>query len=743
MNTPVISPSSASASPAPAAIGSWRVALVGNPNAGKTTLFNALTGLRHKVANYPGVTVEKKEGRCRLAEGENATIVDLPGTYSLAPSSPDEAITRNVLLGGRESEREGAGVDAVLVVVDASNLERNLYLATQVLELGLPCVVALNMADVARAQNKHIDLGELERELGAPVRECVAIRSQGLDEIRAELARVARVGHGRALEIVLPLPVEEIRQELAAEIEAESDPDEGGEATAEALALRLLADNEEWALGKYLPRPLPAPIEDKVAALRERARLSEIDVAAEEARARHELARGISHRVSSVLNPVPPTPEGTAAVETRSFSDRADAILLHPWSGLAIFAAITLLVFQAIFSWSSVPVGWLESLQEIASKRAQSALPPGPLADLLVNGVIAGVGAVVVFVPQIAVLFFFIGILEDTGYMARAALLTDRLMARVGLHGRAFIPLVSSFACAIPGVMATRTIASPRDRLATILIAPLMTCSARLPVYALMIGAFIPDVKAGPFGLRALTMFGLYAAGVVFALLVAWIFKRTILKGPPPALILELPAYKMPSWRNIVVTMWERSSQFVIRAGTVILSLSILLWFLLSYPKLGDSPETARLSEEQKSALQVERSFAGRLGHAVEPVIAPLGFNWKIGIGLIGAMSAREVFNSTLGTVYSVSYADEEPAPLTEQMKRDRWPDGRPVWTTLVAVSLLMYFVIAMQCISTLAVVRRETNSWKWPIFMLGYMTMLAWAVSFAVYQGGRALGWG
>ena len=721
----------------------WRVGLVGNPNAGKTTLFNALTGLRHKVANYPGVTVEKKEGRCVLSPQDTAQIIDLPGTYSLSPSSPDEAITRDVLLGVSPGEEP---LDAVILVLDASNLERNLYLATQVLELGLPCVVALNMADVARAQGKSIDIAQLERELGAPVAECVAIRAQGLDALKALAARVAREGERRALEVELSPESEELRQALQLELrsaEREKSEDERLRSSPRSLALRLLADGEDWALGKYLPQARAQTIE-KIRVLRAKAERANIDVAAEEARARHEMAQGISRRVTSALNLSPATDlSGRAQEPTRSLSDRLDALLLHPIGGGIVFALITLLVFQAIYSWAGVPAEILENLVGKFGKAIEALLPAGPLSDLLVNGVIAGVGAVVVFIPQIAVLFFFIGILEDTGYMARAALLMDRLMARVGLHGRAFIPLVSSFACAIPGVMAARTIASPRDRLATILIAPLMTCSARLPVYALMIGTFLPDTRLGPFSVRALTMLGLYVGGVLAALVMAWVFKRTILKGPPPALILELPAYKVPAWRNILVQVWERSSQFLKRAGTVILSLSILLWFLLSYPKLGDSPETAKLSDEQKSALQTQRSFAGRLGHAVEPVIAPLGFNWKIGIGLIGAMSAREVFVSTLGTVYSVADADETSDTLKEQMKRDRWPDGRPVWSTLTAVSLLVYFVLAMQCISTLAVVKRETNGWKWPVFMLLYMTGLAWLASFAVFQIGRALGWG
>jgi len=347
-----------------------------------------------------------------------------------------------------------------------------------------------------------------------------------------------------------------------------------------------------------------------------------------------------------------------------------------------------------------------------------------------------------VFLPQILILFFFIGLLEDSGYMARAAFIMDKTMGRVGLHGRAFIPLLSSFACAIPGVMATRTIASRRDRMTTILIAPLMSCSARLPVYTLMIGAFIPEIKFfGVLSSRALTMFACYVLGVVVAMLAAWVFKKTLFQGPPPALMLELPPYKMPAARNVLVTMWDRGSEFLNRAAKTIFALSIVLWFALNYPKPSQNALNALPNNDARSALIAQHSVAGRVGHAVEPLIAPIGFNWKIGIGLIGAATAREVFVSTMGTVYSVGDKEENVQPLRVKMREDRWPDGRPVWTTLTAISILVYFVIAMQCMSTLAVVKRETGSWKWPIFMWVYMTGLAWLASFAVYQGGRALG--
>lgn len=697
-----------------------RIALAGNPNAGKTTLFNALTGLRQKVGNYPGVTVEKKEGRCRLNDGD-ATLLDLPGAYSLYPHSPDEAVACDVLLGLRP---ETPAPDAIVVVVDASNLERNLYLATQILELGLPTVVALNMSDIALREGKIIDVARLSKELGAPVVELVASRGDGLDKLRAVLS--GEIAPPSPPELDLPSDLQAARDELADLIAPNAVGD------ARGMALRMLCNGIE---ADHI-----APIFGEEAAHLVENRHSRADwQGSDDAKARFEM---IAPLVENSLTRQQIEPENHAPKP--SLSDRVDAVLTHRFWGLVIFASITLLVFQAIYSWATIPMDWIDAGFSFMGNSVSARMADGPLRDLIVQGVIGGVGAVVIFLPQILVLFFFIGLLEDTGYMARAALVMDRLMARVGLDGRAFIPMLSSFACAIPGIMATRTIGSPRDRLTTILIAPLMSCSARLPVYILMIGTFIPEQKIGPgVSLRALVMLALYALGVIAALFMGWLFKRTILLGPAPVLMLELPSYKTPVLRNVIVTMWDRGSQFLKRAGTVIFALSILLWFLLSYPRLDPARLGANPAPDVVAAAQVNHSVAGRLGHAVEPLIAPLGFNWKIGVGLIGAMSAREVFVLTMGTVYAVGDADEESKPLRQAMREDKWPDGRPVWTTLTAVSLLVYFVLAMQCISTLAIVRRETGGWKWPIFMQVYMTALAWLASFAIYQGGRFLGWG
>ena len=693
------------------------IALVGNPNAGKTTLFNALTGMRQKVGNYPGVTVEKKEGRARLSGGQEVSILDLPGTYSLAPKSPDEEVARDVLLGLRA---DTPAPDAVLLVVDASNLERNLYLATQVLELGLPCVLALNMVDVARQAGREISSTQLSRDLGCPVVPIVALKGEGLDELKRVLEGEIPVPHPPALELSPALEEARVRLTHALDFEANDSDRTSG---PRGVALRLLCGN--------------APSE-KVAA-RFGARVAEL---------LEELsAQGIKPSMETApryraLGAVVRRATKEDKRDNRSFTDRADAILTHRVWGLLFFALIVLVVFQAIYSLADWPMRGIEGFTALAQTFLSSHLPDGSLRDLLVNGAVAGVGAVLVFLPQILILFFFIGLLEDSGYMARAAFIMDKTMGRVGLHGRAFIPLLSSFACAIPGVMATRTIASRRDRMTTILIAPLMSCSARLPVYTLMIGAFIPEIKFfGVLSSRALTMFSCYVLGVVVAMGAAWVFKKTLFQGPPPALMLELPPYKMPAARNVLVTMWDRGSEFLNRAAKTIFALSIVLWFALNYPKPSQNALNALPNNDARSALIAQHSVAGRVGHAVEPLIAPIGFNWKIGIGLIGAATAREVFVSTMGTVYSVGDKEENVQPLRVKMREDRWPDGRPVWTTLTAISILVYFVIAMQCMSTLAVVKRETGSWLWPAFMWVYMTGLAWLASFAVYQGGRALG--
>jgi ferrous iron transport protein B len=621
------------------------IALAGNPNSGKSTIFNALTGLRQKVANYPGVTVEKKTGRLTGLHGESMDAIDLPGAYSLSARSPDEAITRDVLLGRRDDTRRP---DVVVSVVDAANLERNLYLTTQLLELGLPVIVALNMVDVAEEKGIRIDVAELSAKLGAPVIPLVASKNSGIVELKAALSR---------------------------------------------------AD---------LPTPAAPPISTDVA--------PEVAIEARYAWIHHVCADAVRH-------------PGEAP---RTLTERVDSVLTHRVWGWACFLAVMGLVFYSIFAIAAWPMDWIGALTDAAGSWVNAHLPAGDLRSLLSDGIIAGVGNVVVFLPQILILFFFLGILEDTGYMARAAFIMDRVMARVGLHGKSFIPLLSSFACAIPGVMAARTIENRNDRLATIMVAPLMSCSARLPVYTLMIAVLIPPGAGGAWT-KAGIMLSMYLLGVAVAFTAAWIFKRTLFRSEKPMLLLEMPPYRLPAARTIVLRMFERAGVFLTQAGTVILALSIVLWALATYPK-PPSPDTP-------PSVALEHSAAGWLGHAIEPVIQPLGFDWKIGIGLVASFAAREVFVGTMAIVNNVGGAGEESPSLRAALLAQKWPDGSPVYTPLVCIGLMVFYVLAMQCMSTLAVVRRETNSWRWPAFQFCYMAALAYAGSFLVFHVGHFLG--
>ena len=632
------------------------IAIAGNPNAGKTTLFNALTGLKHKVANYPGVTVERKSGTI-IHDGNPIRIIDLPGLYSLDASSIDEQIAREVLTGSLDSETRP---DAVIAVVDATNLERNLYLVTQILELKIPMVIALTMIDVLEKRKHALDIGKLSRMLGVPVIEVNSKTGRGMKELAAAAHRAA------GAEAKVPRLLE---------------------AAGEA------GDNRIFGRYKFISDVVQASIihYDRDA-----------------------------HRVS----------------------DKIDSVLTHRFWGLAVLIGLLLLIFQAIFSWAAVPMDLMDQGFGALGEAVRSSMPEGMLTDLLVDGVIAGVGGILVFLPQILLLFLFISILEDTGYMARAAFLMDKLMSRVGLHGKAFLPLISSFACAIPGIMATRTIEDHRDRFATIMIAPFMSCSARLPVYTLMIAAFFGgQMIFGFISLGAVIMLAMYALGIVAAVVVASILKRTLLKAPAPPFLMELPPYRVPSVRTVFTNMMERAWLFVKRAGTVILAISIILWALAYFPR---EVPPANAGEVAAESTQLEHSYAGQLGHAIEPAIQPLGFDWKIGVALIASFAAREVLVSTLSIIYNVgSDATEESETLVSAIRDAKRPDGTTVWTPLTAVTLMVFFVLAMQCMSTVAVVRRETNSWRWTLFMVGYMTVLAYAAAFVTYQGGKLLGFG
>ncbi len=670
------------------------IALAGNPNAGKTTLFNALTGMRQKVANYSGVTVERKEGFWKLND-QTARLIDLPGLYSLDATSMDEQIARDVLTG------KLAGLskpDAIIAVVDATNLERNLYLVTQLLEYKIPLVIALTMVDVAENQSLAINTKKLAELLQIPVVEVKATQKIGIEELAEQVYEAAR------------------HQNLTTDQQfSEADG-------ADFIRLSLQDDN---AINKKIF-------------------------------ARYNFISEVYQE--SVV------PKQTGE---RNLSEKIDRVLTHKFFGLVILVGVLLLVFQAIFSWATLPMDLLEAGFGVLGDFTRTTMPEGLLTDLLVDGVIAGVGGILVFLPQILLLFLFISILEDTGYMARAAFLLDKLMSKVGLHGKAFLPLMSSFACAIPGIMATRTIESPKDRLATIMIAPFMSCSARLPVYALMIATFFAGQTVFGFvSVGAVLMLAMYSLGIITAVIVAWILKKTILKSPPPPFVMELPPYRLPNVRSVVQNMLNNGWQFTKRAGTVILAISIILWALTAFPRSGGEPsavrgeqseqaaiaatdDTAATEAEKKAAEEKEgaalrNSYAGQLGHFIEPAIRPLGFDWKIGVALIASFAAREVLVSTLSIIYNTGKsADAQSEGLMQAIRDAKRDDGTKVWTPLTAVTIMVFFVLAMQCMSTVAVVRRETNSWAWTIFMVVYMTVLAYAAAFLTFQGGRLLGFG
>ena len=605
------------------------VALVGNPNAGKSALFNALTGARQKVGNYPGVTVERHSGRLVLDDGRPVELIDLPGAYSLEPSSPDERVTRDVVTGVSSLERLP---DALVVVVDAANLDNHLRFTLQLIALGLPVVVALNMVDLAERDGLTLDAEVLARELGVAVIPTVAVRKRGLDALRAALDTALASGSRRT-------------------------PDVG------------------------------AGTQDDIVHLQRRAR--QIATAA--------------------------TVSETAG---RRWAHMLDSVALHPVAGPLLLVTILFVMFQAVFTWASVPAdaidagfGWLQDA-------IKSSMPEGFVRSLLTDGLIAGVGAVIVFLPQILILFLFILVLESSGYMVRAAFLMDRLMATVGLSGRAFIPLLSSFACAVPGIMATRTIEDEKDRLTTILIAPLMTCSARWPVYTLIIGAMIPNTQLAPFvRLQGVVMFGLLVIGIAGAYVAALVLRRTVTKGESSGFMMEMPKYQVPRIGDVLIGLWQRAIIFLKRAGTIIAATTVVLWLLLSFPK---PPEGSGISP-------VDYSIGGRIGQGIEYVVKPIGFNRDIALALLPAMAAREVAVSAIGTVYAIDDQDGSGTDrITDQIR------GR--WTLPTSLAFLMWFVFAPQCISTIAVTRRETNGWKWPLFMVGYLFAAAYIMAGITY---------
>ncbi len=682
------------------------VALAGNPNCGKTTIFNALTKLRQKVGNYPGVTVEKKIGRMIGGSESAINILDLPGTYSLAIRSPDEKVARDVLLGRMADTPQP---DLVVCVVDAGSLERSLYLVSQIQDSGLPVILNLNMMDSLEGQGQELDVARLAEVLGVSVIPTVASQGKGIELLKAAIVRAGTSIPTRKWR--MPDLMEGEIHKLTILL-CENSNLTHAVAFAEALILISKEDLQSSDL-----KHRHTLILDHV--YRSRRLLEEHGINWRSAAIEARYAW-----IQKILKDV---------VKERSFkrvtlTDRLDGVLTHKFWGWIIFVGLMALMFFTIFSLATYPMNWIGGIFAQISNAVKLMMPAGDLRDLLTDGIIAGVGAVVIFLPQILILFFFIGFLQDTGYMARAAFIMDRLMTKVGLHGKSFIPLLSSFACAIPGVMAARTIENPKDRLVTILVLPLMSCSARIPVYTVMVATLIPSAPAIK---KAGIMLSMYLLGMTGAFTMAWLFKKTLLKGQTPVFIMELPPYRLPSIKTVMLHMWERSRLFLRRAGTIIFGLSILLWAVMTYPKHDALPSTDSL----------KKSFAGMAGVALEPVIKPLGFDWRIGIGLVGSFAAREVFVSTMNIVFNIEKTSKETNSLQDAFRKATWPDGRLLFTPLVCISIMVFYVFAMQCISTIAIVRRETNSWRWPLFQLLYMTGLAYLASLVVFQGGHLLG--
>ena len=782
--------SSTVASPSASESAVQHIALAGNPNVGKTTVFNLLTGMRQKVANYPGVTVERKSGP--LKGQSDVEVIDLPGTYSLNPKSMDERVAYDVLVGRMEGEE---APDAVVCVVDATNLERNLFLVTQIMDLGLPVVVALNMMDAAEENGIEIDVDRLAEDLDVPVVPIVARDGKGTEALR-EAVFDAAAGS----------PSDERRPEASTRENGEAGGEETGDwrwplQPAVARPVADLADRlaEEVpdvparqrrfeALGALTSDPLLEEWKERAPGFYEAVRQAREELSERNVPYRHAETMGRYNWITPVASRAVTQ---TTDDSERTLSDKLDAVLTHRIAGPAIFAGILLLIFQAVFSWAVPAMDLIEAGVGLAGQATRAVLPGGMLEDLIVEGVITGVGNVIVFLPQILLLFFFLGLMEDTGYMARTAFIMDRLMRRMGLSGGSVVPLISSYACAIPGIMAARTLDSERDRIITIMVAPLMSCSARLPVYTLFIAAFIPaESLFGVIGTQGLAMFSLYVLGTVMAFVAAWVLKTFVFTGSSSMFIQELPPYRVPQWTHLVQRMWGRAKLFAVRAGKIILGASVLLWVLASFPKAdvpadlqerrdaaraqyaatidsiaaargvappaitegAEVPEAVAEAKARREAAlrsvsteaarrQARQSFIGRFSRTIEPAMEPLGFDWKITAGIVSAIAAREVIISALSTIYSVGTGEE--TVLREALKNDVGPDGNPVYTPLVAVSLMVFFVFALQCMSTLAVAKRELNSWFWPSVMWLYMFALAYGFSLVIYQGGQMLGFG
>jgi ferrous iron transport protein B len=725
------------------------VAVVGNPNVGKTTLFNALTGLTQVTGNYPGVTVERKAGRVSLERG-SALLIDLPGTYSMAARSPDEMIVADVLLGLMRGERP---VDAVLVVVDATNLERNLYFVSQLLELGKPLVVALNMMDVAERRGITIDSEKLARQMGVPVVPVCAHKRVGVGALKRVLLDAALDGIGPTpSHPEYPQAFAEAVDRLTAELNSHMAA--LGRSVPRIEALRTLVDRGGYAEQRLLSK-LDGAFMGRLAA--ERERVSEgSSLALIEVRSRYAWIRRVV--AGTVTKPESPP---------RTTSDTLDDILTHRVWGTAIFAVVMVTVFQSMFNWAAPLMDLINGGFTSLGAWLRDVMPEGVLQSMVADGIISGVGSVVMFIPQIMILTFWVALLEDCGYMARAAFLMDKLLSYCGLSGQSFIPLLSSFACAVPGVMAARTIGNRRDRFTTIMVAPLMSCSARLPIYSIVIAAFIPNapVLYGILGLRGITLFVMYGLGVVLAIPMAWLLKRSLLRGETPPFLLELPGYKWPQLGTVARKVWGQGREFMKRAGTVIVAVTVIVWALAYFPRaqtITDAYQARRdavaqampagprrdlaldnLGKEESGA-HLRNSFMGRAGHLVEPVVKPLGWDWRIGVAAIASFPAREIVVATLGTIFNLgSDVEESSEGLLGALAGATWPNGNKLFTIPVALSIMVFFGLCCQCVATLVTIRRETGGWRWPAFTFGYMTVLAYTGATAVYQITTCLGWG
>lgn len=730
-----------------------RVALVGNPNTGKSTLFNALAGLSVRTGNYPGVTIEKKVGRCNLGS-RTIDLVDLPGTYSLAPRSPDELVAVEVLTDDLETEPP---VEVIVCVVNAALLQRNLFLVSQLLELGKPTIIALNMIDAVQSRGITVDVEKLSIQLGVPVIATSASKRWGMAELKSELEKQLAAPEDSAIrERVLPKAFYDICDGFRRSLieSACTTRAAAGSAAADAilpsdyLVQRMLLDrggeSEKRVIATLGGGVLPA-----LSAARKNLATAVGDPIDMECTARYAWAK---QKLAGVL--------GESSSKASTITDRLDAVLTHRVGGLICFVAVMFLIFQSIYTFASWPMDLIDGVTGFLGDAVAASMGPGMLRSLITDGVIAGVGGVLIFLPQIALLFFFLAVLEDCGYMARAAFLVDRVMTMFGLSGKSFLPMMSSFACAVPGVMATRVIENRRDRFATIMVAPLMSCSARLPVYLLLIGAFVPAtaVLGGLISMPAIVLMSMYMVGIVTAIPIAWILKKTLLRGEVAPFVLELPEYKIPSVRVVLSRVWEASLAFLIRAGTLIFAASIVIWFAGYWPgdharqyelqtqldslaadePVADVPvaDTIQRELQSESARLLEGSVLGRVGHAIEPVVRPLGWDWKIGVGAVASFPAREVIIATLGTIYSLG-GDADEEGLAGAMRASKHQDGTPVYSLPVALSIMVFFALCAQCVSTLLVIRRETNSWFWPFLSFTYMTVLAYVGALLTYQIG------